>query len=67
LCDEQGCRYPLVIETSHGEQRLSGLHALFCNYSLDSLPSTVLRTHRRRNGSPRCLRFPESRSICRWP
>jgi hypothetical protein len=34
---------PMVIETSHGEQRLSGLRAVFCNYSLDSLPSTVLR------------------------
>lgn len=36
-------RDPLVIETNHEERHLSGLRAVFCNYSLDSLPSTVLR------------------------
>ena len=34
---------PLTIETSDGPLQLSGLRAVFCNYSLDSLPAAVLR------------------------
>ncbi len=34
---------PLALETSAGPRQLSGLRAVFCNYSLDSLPAAVLR------------------------
>lgn len=34
---------PLDIRTPEGPKRLAGLRAVFCNYSLDSLPAAVLR------------------------
>ena len=34
---------PLSIETAEGGTRITGLRAVFCNYSLDSLPASVLR------------------------
>ena len=35
---------PLEIRTTEGPRRLTGLRAVFCNYSLDSLPAAVLRS-----------------------
>lgn len=34
---------PLQIQTREGPRQLASLRAVFCNYSLDSLPATVLR------------------------
>ena len=34
---------PLHVETREGPRQLTSLRAAFCNYSLDSLPATVLR------------------------
>ena len=34
---------PLRVETRDGAKRLTSLRAAFCNYSLDSLPATVVR------------------------
>ena len=35
--------HPLELEIGGASRNLSGLRAVFCNYSLDSLPATVLR------------------------
>jgi tetratricopeptide (TPR) repeat protein len=46
---------PLEVGTPEGTRRLAGLRAVFCNYSLDSLPAAVLR---KGNNGPEelCLR-----------
>lgn len=34
---------PLAVQTADGVERIAGVRAVFCNYSLDSLPAAVLR------------------------